>query len=679
MYSQSGIAGSTGRANWYATDWEGKRHWSIARLFLVVLCVSLLLSLAFTYLRAPVYRSTATLLIAPPPTFSDGSQEFNQQYVAVQSQLLTNRQLLESTWQVLQSNSFPDLFPDLSQPQIQQMLQVELLPQNIVLLHVTGTDKMAVQPIASTWLANYIEMQGTGIDDTQQETLSTLEQENRNLIAHLNSKRSEIEAFAQQHKITSSVREENETLSQLSGLSARLAQASGEVVQARARLQSLQESELRGELAAEGDIARELAAMKSQAAKLKGKLDRLRQRYTAAYMAKEPTMAAMQDEYQLLQSSIGAVLKEAHQEALQIAARELSQAQALQRGLQEQLSQSDQKIREFTENFLKYEEMRRELQRLEEMVHAAGEKLVAETVGNRNRAPRITVLDPPQVPEQPIYPHYGRDAMISVAGSLLLALVCSWLYLGYLRNRIWIMPATADSVRVNSLQLAAQARQGLPGATGGHLLEDRSVYEANQLPSAQPQPQILQPGHIDALLQVAVPSTRILIALLVSGVRPQELPQLSIQDFDAESRSLKIAGRQQRLLTVSETVATMLQAFSQGNPDGGCIWQDGEGQRLSVDELEAMLRCAAIDAGLAQGHSIGLADLHFTYLTYLVGQGLRLGELGAIAGTLDSATLQFLSHFVPSGGGLALAQINPHYPLPAAVASRSVAHNSEQS
>jgi hypothetical protein len=83
---------------------------------------------------------------------------------------------------------------------------------------------------------------------------------------------------------------------------------------------------------------------------------------------------------------------------------------------------------------------------------------------------------------------------------------------------------------------------------------------------------------------------------------------------------------------------------------------------LSSTDAEALIVCAACDAGLAHPTEVNADVLRHTYLAFLVRQGVRLADIGSLTGHIAPALLREYGRLSPPGPGLALEHIDPVFP-----------------
>ena len=72
---------------------------------------------------------------------------------------------------------------------------------------------------------------------------------------------------------------------------------------------------------------------------------------------------------------------------------------------------------------------------------------------------------------------------------------------------------------------------------------------------------------------------------------------------------------------------------------------------------------AAIDAGMPRPEEITAESIRHTYIVYLVRQGIRLGELSQIVGTLSPSAQLSYSQYSPARPGRNIEDLNKIHPV----------------
>jgi hypothetical protein len=264
------------------------------------------------------------------------------------------------------------------------------------------------------------------------------------------------------------------------------------------------------------------------------------------------------------------------------------------------------------------------------------------------RKPVVKILETATTPLQAWRPLYARDAAISVAGSFLLGLLAMW-FVG-LFNRLEPQNAFIIGQPVNSTGM-------FPNLPEHNLLPTpaiRALDPANQaLLALQPNlPRELRQDEIAALIQAGSETGRVGMLLLLSGISPEEVLALSLDDIDLLHRRIRIADEPVREIPIQRTLAEAL-AHRMTQP-GRQLLVDAQGHSIGLDDLNAELLCAAHDAGIINPAEINAESLWHTYIAFLVRQGIRFADLMRITGRLPTETMAAYSALSPVGPRLPL-------------------------
>ena len=161
-----------------------------------------------------------------------------------------------------------------------------------------------------------------------------------------------------------------------------------------------------------------------------------------------------------------------------------------------------------------------------------------------------------------------------------------------------------------------------------------------------------------ALMSAAEPVTAGYATLLLSGVSPDELALLHVDDFGPDGDRIRIAGASGRELSLGasgvQRVAPLLADLGGGQ------------QAVSVAELDRSLVSAARETQLPDADSINALALWHTYVLFLVRQGIDAYALARRAGAIPPNVHAALTHFAPAGGTRPLDSIAFTYPALAA-------------
>ena len=165
------------------------------------------------------------------------------------------------------------------------------------------------------------------------------------------------------------------------------------------------------------------------------------------------------------------------------------------------------------------------------------------------------------------------------------------------------------------------------------------------------------------LIKAADTKSRLLITLLLSGLNEEEVSAMTTGDIDLDSAELFVRGVHERKIAVASAITAVLSGcLPEKQSADSPVFPDSSGEALGKIDLGALLSCAAHDAGLANPDDVTLQALRHTYLAYLVRQGVRLSDLGAIAGDMPPSELAAYTTYSPPGTGVSLDSVEQTYP-----------------
>jgi integrase len=178
-----------------------------------------------------------------------------------------------------------------------------------------------------------------------------------------------------------------------------------------------------------------------------------------------------------------------------------------------------------------------------------------------------------------------------------------------------------------------------------------------QLPTAQPMLRELNAGEVAALLTGATPCSRFAIALLLSGISPEELLALTWENVNTETMTIRITSPAVREFPLTdELVAIASESRSGQSGQAPLIAAQGQASPTS-DDLDVLVATACHDGGLAQAVDVTPAALRHTCLAFMARQGLRFAELARIAGPLPASVITAYGALAPDGVRRSIAEV----------------------
>ena len=627
-------------------------RWRRWKVFFGVLVLATAIGLALVYGRSPVYRATASVLTAKPKAVDRRSEEADIEHVAIQGRLLLGEDLLGRLSQRLEAQG-----PDANQgiDQLRGMLGVVAVPEtNLLELRAEGGDPGQLQRTVNRWAESYEEFRVEEIEAATGRTTAELEDQQAQLQTKIETARTELQAFREANDIVSLERDENRSLAALKGLNNSLSKARERLVEAQARALAIDEAIAKGETVIPSEQKAEIARMQLIVQRGRARLADLKQKYTQRYIDRDPALKAFPDELREMERELARALDLARVTVRDEGQQEVEAARVAVATLEQQLTDHQQKVQQFTERFKEFKTLEEELAGLERIANENKERLAQIQVQNLKKYPPIQVVEWARVPTRPIYPDYERDLMIALASALGLALFVTWL-VEYLSERP--RPAAATPYLGVRVYPGDQAT-ALPAAHTGNRLAYDHGPAAN--PAASPPPTLpilpreLAAAEVDAVMARVDPLTAGYASLLLCGVSPYELPLLHSGSFDQHSGRISISGANRREFALAPGAWQRLERV--------LTEMDDARMALPVAELDMRLAVAAREAQLADPGSISALSLWHTYVLYLVRQGIDSSALTGRVGAIAPDVHATLMHFAPPGGSRPLSSIEFIHP-----------------
>jgi hypothetical protein len=437
----------------------------------------------------------------------------------------------------------------------------------------------------------------------------------------------------------------------LQGLQEALNKARERETTAKGQLAALKETTLQANPVLRTQDQARVDALQSRADDLREQLKQLGEKFTPRYMALDPDIVSMTQNLEKLERQIVDARQQSQKQAVAEAEREFFSARQTVADLQQQLTARQQAAQAFTARITEHKALQQELEQLEQLHQQTQARLTQEEIAHQQNFPTVTILSQPTLPSAPIYPRYARDAGLSLAGSLLLAILAVGLY--EFLNRSPTAPARSEphfhffappETRPTAMPLTSTA---LPGQAA--------------LPQISPRLE-LTVADVGALLAVADPAGRLLIALLLSGLSLEEAISLRWEQVDLTTNQLQVVGASARSIPLSGLPRVELTRQAQDQPTATAPVVRRQGHPLTLEDATALLDCIAHDAGMAEPAGVIPQQLRHTYLAFLVRQGVRLTELERIAGHLTPTVLAQYKTLSPPNSRRPLAQIDRIYP-----------------
>jgi uncharacterized protein involved in exopolysaccharide biosynthesis len=645
-----------------AWDWKTQRFLLFAIAFLVCLTPSL----AYVWLREPVYRVEASLLTVAPPDIDAGSSsmemedaaaaapvEAGGQRVMIERRALLGVPLLRETLKLLQEGEESEAYRNLNTDELQDILSVAIVEEtDMVELSAKGARAAILAPIVNAWIDAYQSFRERMTRESKDTTRDKLLEEAKRLRGNIETKRAELDRFRREHGILSKTSEDNHARAKLKGLNDMLNKAEEEAVKTKAALDAVKASIARGEPVAPKEEQASLAALEKRRSELREQLTDMKRRYTLQYMTMQPQLKLVPEQLRKLEAEIDLKLQEGKRQVLSQAEQAYAAAAQSARDIRRQLQGIQNEAAEFTARFNEQEAMQADLEKLEEIQRGMQARLARVESDPLEHYPQLRVVDRAYPPHRPIWPDYWGDSGLALGGSAGFALGLTILY-DYLTRRPRLTDPSSAPISPNIQIYVApdKAHPGLSAAAAPESLPDRRVPHLER-----PMARELGEAELRQLLEAGDIRARQLIGLALSGLALAEIGALREDACDWPEGRLRVGGAAPRVLPLAERLGEWLR---QGRPIP--VWASDAG--VELEELAASIACAAIDSGLPDPSGIDAEALRHTYIAYLVRQGIRLSDLGRVVGNLPAQTLAAYGRFSPPGPGLGAEAIPLIHPV----------------
>ena len=672
----------------YSPTYGVRPAWHQSQRFRIFITTTLLcatLGLIVDFTRPAIYRSSTTLLTVTPDQVGVEVAEASRQHALIQKNLLTARRILDTTLEQASLDSYPRNQLPASSAEFQKMLSVVPLEDtNLIEISAEGHHPEVLPSLLNTLVSAYAQFRSNTIAEAVAETSGSLLEQQTAMAETIVIKRLQLEQFRADNNILSLGEDNNEVSAKLTGLSQALNTAMENRVTTKAELDALRSAAARGQaLVAPGD-ERAFADLQRRQRELRDKLTELDNKYTRDYMALHPAMKSVPEQLEAVNKKIAEQLSSGESLVLSTASRNYQSAKNAEVALQQQLNNYKQTALQFSTQFSAHEAQKEELIQLEEHSRSIQQRITELELEQQHKYPQIKVIEPAYPSSKSIRPLYWRDAGIVLIGSALLGLFAIWLYEFLRRSRPENegQPPAANYVTVIDPRLItpgevptaqaslssqihthahAKAISPLEQSSGEQNLGEQSATEQGNDNAAPGTMRELSATELSELLAAADLASQQLIALLLSGLRPDELAKLKAEDFSPPANSLapqqlQLHTGEPRVIVFSKPLQELLEK-TQGSPQ----WLNTE-QSLNTEYFNAMLNCAAIDAGLKEPSTIDSTCLHQSYICFLVRSGIKLSELASISGQLSPLELTQYGQLSPPGPGLPAKDITTTHP-----------------
>ncbi|WP_342805930.1 hypothetical protein [Alteromonas sp. M12] len=633
---------------------QKQKWWVLSISFMLVFVVAMI----WIWTRSPIYQSQAIIHFSYAQQLNNQQTAVPEEQITLNNKRLTSNRILDSlSTQLAEQYSL-----NLTTEELANMVSTEEhLDSRIINLFTTGENKNHLQPVLEQWLALYLARLE---EETQENTVEDLSLGQEKLIAleqKIIEQRELVEQYSEENNIISMERDENRALSKIKSMGAALDTAETQQAEAAATLESVKQSIAQGDSVIHPGDKNRLDDIRSTIRDTEAELYELSQRYTAEYMRLDPSIVNKRRRLEELKSRYAIVAAESQQKFVEDLQRTVVASEQKQKQLEIQLDELGKEAQVFNQKLEEYGRLMRSLSQLQEQAQQLKDQLVETEVQKPFQA-KINVLEQPFVPTYPISPNYWRDSAIALAAATLVSLFALLLFSFIHRQKTPAPTMTSYNVVPSSSgltleqKLAAQhALEQQKNAQLGHQQTPLQLAQ-NNAPSAA---RLLSESECGSLYKVANRDGKLAISLILNGVSPSELLNVTIQDVDPETQSLEISGEYARSVPMTADCMEIVDNLRANQAAESQLL----GGRHDAQQLDQMMINIAHDAGLAFAEQFSVAALRHTYLTYLVVQGARLNDLERVAGFVSPTDLSLYRQVNRRGEPVDVEQLNLQFPL----------------
>jgi succinoglycan biosynthesis transport protein ExoP len=608
--------------------------------FVSALLFTLAAGLIYVYARPSEYRATARLKIAPAGMVSEASDLKSTPSVGIDAtsflsevQRLTSRPLLETAFERLRDKTLTPDLGDAPVAEMQRLIRAEPIPgTQIVELTADSRQQALVAPLLNTVVEVYREEIAAVYRDSAISSYNDVKDEIGKLGQEIHAKRQAVDSFRAQYDIVSMEHKENDVLAQIAGLSQSYTEARNRLAKAQAHLQAVRNSIEAGKLVVRPKDDPVLTDIEQRASVLREQWQELQRRFTPAYLAFDPGAKSLQARLDALDNQVKAQRTTSARAALAEAQEEVAAAQAATEKLRQDVAENQKQAQEFASHLNEYKALQQDIDHLEGMHRAALDRQAKLQASEKQRAPRIDVLQAASPSLTPYWPDYNRDALIAVAGSVLFGLFAAWL--ADFLSGPQPFPAFPDITLQHSWVPMLQGGDiGLKAAT-------LAAPASARLPAPSPMPRQLDDPDIAALIAAANEDTRFAVLALLSGLTAEEVVALSWEEVDLPDAAIRVAGAYGRSIPIEDPLRGLLEVRRERQPEAtGAVLRRRGGTGIDAQQLREIVQHAAYDAGLDQPQEVTPPVLRYTWLAFLLRQGLRAADVAEIAGPVPHEEL----------------------------------------
>jgi len=384
---------------------------------------------AWFYTRPPEYIAISQLRIVPAGAVADAGKAANPSENLVpfltEVQVLTSHAVLtDAIGRMKTTGGVPDLGPD-PVAAVQHLLRASPLEQTqVVELSAEGREPRfltrLLNTLAESWRDRATRLYQQQISGEYQD----LQKKAEDLHAETEAARARLDEFREANG-TPANGAENALVADVQNLSASYTAALASFAKAQAHLRMLQNVAGAGPAANAGQNDPSVAALEQKAADLREQLTNLRLRFTPQYLALDSETRSLPDRVAELDGQIAAQRNAGRSAELRATEEQLQSSQLQVNRLSRDVASKQKQLEEIAARRAEYTALQDDLDRAEKLEHAMSDRVANLQASERERAPRLDVLQTAQFRAAPVKPVSTVYASIGLAGSLMVGVLAA--------------------------------------------------------------------------------------------------------------------------------------------------------------------------------------------------------------------------------------------------------------
>jgi polysaccharide biosynthesis transport protein len=399
------------------------RPWRRIIIFLAAFILSAAASLSYVYTRPAEYRATSRLQISPARTVAEAGGS-----LLTEVQALTSRAVLEdAVMRLTGTGTIPRELGRDPVGAVGRRLQARRVERTqVVELVAEGPERQFPERLLNTVAEAYRDRTARLYKEQSSREYQALKDETENVRAQAVAARAKVDVFREANGIVSE-EGENLVIADLQNLSRAYTASVNAFAKWQAQLSALK-TMLNAGLAADGFRSDPGAdALEQRAAALKEQLADLQHRFTPQYLPLDPDARSLPGRIADLDRQIAAKHRNDQSARIMAAEQEFQNSELELDRLRRDLAARQKAAGAFTARLAENKVMQENLGQLEEMERLTADRLTNLHASQRERAPRLEILQPAVSSPVPVRPDYTGNALIAIAGSFGLGILVAWL------------------------------------------------------------------------------------------------------------------------------------------------------------------------------------------------------------------------------------------------------------